>query len=393
MVKGTGLKKIRTKIDLLPFKTFVFIFITFSCFAYEKLLLDIPGRNQWNFSGGYCGACSIQMSALYHGSYLSQDLVRKSIGDLEILFGSRMRGALDSLSFEYDEWDGGSDMEKYLIWLKEKLHNKTPIIVATRHGDNRYQHIILIVGYTCENVSAYNDDDSLFYNECHNETKKQSLETWQDNTVHNYFDPDRHYGTVVSGIKDSNSETVPVHLSIDDWNEPEPDENPIRFNAEIRISSLTIGKTYILLKYTDHKKVPSSDFCNDSDFIFKRFVAAHDTAEFSDSFMSTETAIFRCVPDNATGIYTGSSDEIASDQIQLKLLNPTTFSFSIARDAYVEVSVYNCQGQMVLSPVKAYLSRGNHTAGLGGSSLTNGTYYLGIRTGTYKNVRKLLILK
>ena len=393
MVNLTGLKKIRPKTNFLPSKAFVYLFVAISCFAYESLLLDIPGRKQWNFSGGYCGSCSIQMAALYYGSYVSQDRVRKSIGDLEILFGSRMRGALDSLSFEWDEYDEGSDIKKYFIWLKENLHDKTPIIVATKHGQARYHHIILIVGYTCDDISTYNDDDTLFYNECYHQTLAKSFKTWQDNTLSNYFDPDRHYGYRVSGIKDTDNETVPVQLFVDKDYEPEPDENPISVNAEIRIRSLTIGKTYLLLKYTDHTKVPSSNFCNDSDFIFKKFVATHDTAEFSDSFMNNETAIFRCVPDNSVGIHTKPPDEIASDRIHLKLLNPTTFSFSIAGDAYVEVSVYNCQGQIVLSPIRTYLNRGNYTLNPGFSSLTNGTYYLGISTGTYNKVRKLLICR
>ena len=208
-----------------------------------------------------------------------------------------------------------------------------------------------------------------------------------------FFDPDSHYGYRVSGIKDTDNETVPVQLFVDKDYEPEPDENPISINAEIRIRSLTIGKPYILLKYTDHTKVPSSNFCNDSNFIFKKFVATHDTAEFSDSFMNNETAIFRCVPDNSTGIHTKPPDEIASNKMHLKPLNPTTFCFSIVRDGYVEISVYNCQGQIVLSPIKTYVSKGNHSVDLNSSSLTNGTYYLGISTSTYKNVRKLLILK
>ncbi|GAG06507.1 unnamed protein product, partial [marine sediment metagenome] len=53
----------------------------------------------------------------------------------------------------------------------------------------------------------------------------------------------------------------------------------------------------------------------------------------------------------------------------------------------------NCQGQIVSSPMNAYVSKGNHTVDLGGSSLTNGTYYLRISTSIYKNTRKLLILK
>ncbi len=376
-------------------KAILCIFIVISCFAEEKCLLDIPARSQWNFSNGYCGSCSIQMAALYYGSYISQDRVRKSIGDLEILFGKRMNEALDALSFEYDLWDGGSDIEKYFIWLKKELHEKSPVIVATKHGDNsnRYHHIILITGYTCDNLSTYNDNDTLFYSECHKKyISSQSFKTWQDNTVHNYFDPTRHYGTTVSSIKDSNSETLPVHLSVDHWDEPEPDETPVTFNADIKIRSLETGKAYILLKYTDHKKVPSSDFCNDSDFIFKKFTAAHDTATFSDSFLSNETAIFRCVRDFTTEIKKKHSDEIAVNHMHLKQLNPTCLIFSIPERSNVEVAVYNCQGQIVSSLIRTLLKEGNHTVDLG-TSLTNGTYYLRMSTSTNTTVQKVLIFK
>ncbi len=110
---GTG-KKGRRKLSGAFFrsKALICAFIAISCFAYDSLVLDIPARNQWNFSNGYCGSCSIQMSALYHGSYVSQDLVRKSIGDLEILFGNRMNDALDAVSF--------FDHRCFLIGWKER---------------------------------------------------------------------------------------------------------------------------------------------------------------------------------------------------------------------------------------------------------------------------------
>ncbi len=379
------------------FRVVVCIFFSLSCFGFEKLVLDIPARNQWNFSNGYCGSCSIQMAALLFGSYVSQDRVRKSIGDLEILFGSRMNDALDALSFEYVVWDGGTDIEEYFIWLKEHLHNETPVIVGTKHGDNitnRYHHIILITGYTCENISTYNDDDTLYYNECHKQyTSTQSFLTWQDNTAHNYFDPTRHYGTVVTGIKDSSNETVPVYLSVDNWEEPKPDEPPVTFNATIQIRALEPGKNYILLKYTDHTKVPAEDFCNDTDFIFKKFVAAQDTAEFTDSFLNNETAIYRCVPDNTTGIHPGSTNKTISNDFDVSIVTNTKLAFSISNDAYIEVGLYNCRGQIVASPIQRYICSGNHTVDLGRYNLTSGTYYLeiGMKTGRY--IRKIVFLK
>lgn len=374
-------------------KIVVSLLIVFSCSAYERLLLDIPARSQWNFSNGYCGSCSIQMAALYHGSYVSQDRVRKSIGDLEILFGTRMNRSLDSLGFQYTQWNGGEDITKYLVWLKETLHNRTPVIVATNHGD-KYQHIIIMVGYTCDSVSAYNDNDTLFYNECHESyTSQQTCKIWQDPTMHNYFDPTRHYGTVVTGIKDPDKETVPVHVEIDRWNEPQPSSTPVTMNAKIHVRSLVKGKPYILLKYTDHTKVPVRNFADDGNYVFTKFVAAGDTALFNDSFLNTETAIFRCVPDNTTGMRFKPTDRTVLQHSVLTRCNPTSLLFTVPSITDINAGICNSRGQKVLSPVNILMDKENHTVRINIASLRNGVYYVYIKTYSRNDILQVVIDK
>lgn len=239
------------------------------------------------------------MTALYYGTYVSQDLVRKTVGDKEILFGPLMEGALKALQFNFISYGKEKDIKNYFQWLKNQLKNNRPVIVATKHAKNNkrnywYDHIVLAVGYSAEKLSQYNHHDSLFYNECHlNKVSHQTFKTFQDDTVHNYFNQTNHYGVAITGYMDTKSETYPVQLTLDNWNEPH--KNPTKFKVQIKISSLKIGKNYILLKYTDYQKVPSKDFYLDQSHIFKKFHPQTNKITFEDSFMSNEFISYRCV--------------------------------------------------------------------------------------------------
>ena len=386
----------RSKITFLLSKVLVCILIAMSCYASEKLLLEIPARVQWNFGGGYCAETAIQMSGIYYGQYVSQDTVRRTVENNEIGMGTLLNRALDSLSFTYNPTVWKTDIKQYFFMLKQNLNKGIPIIVATCHGSERWSHIISAIGYySLNSISEYNDNDSLFYNEDHlNYTSVQSFKTWQDTKVHNYFDPKEQYGTIILGIKDPDKETLPVRLVVDHFDEPLPTSPPVKINMKIKIKSLVVGKPYLLLKYINWRKVPIRNFAKDTNCIFKKFVATLDTAEFSDSFMNTNTAIFRCVPDKVTGIHTSPSDEVAVNQMHLKQLTSKNFILSIPKDSYVDVMVFNCKGKIVSSPiVNRYMSKGDHTISMGGSSFTDGTYYVQMSTNNHKKVQKIVILK
>ena len=76
-----------------------------------------PGQ-QWNINGGFCGAYSIQQSALNFGAWISQDLVRKANREQPgpyTMHGNKVEGyevvptniafTAEHLGLIYDEWD------------------------------------------------------------------------------------------------------------------------------------------------------------------------------------------------------------------------------------------------------------------------------------------------
>ena len=56
------------------------LIITNSGAIVHNATLDIPGRHQWPDRDGYCGANTIQMNALKFGAWISQGVVRASVG-------------------------------------------------------------------------------------------------------------------------------------------------------------------------------------------------------------------------------------------------------------------------------------------------------------------------
>jgi hypothetical protein len=272
--------------------------------------MDIPARIQWVHDGGYCGACSIQSIALYFGAYISQDMVRKSVGDNEILFGFNLTDALDALGFEYEQWnesDPQPQYEAFLVWNKYHLSNHSPVIIAVYTGPDSpwgYDHIIPVVGFTSWDVDTFHNEDELMFNTLASlvTNTRTFAEVWDTSdyeglcgATYSICVPAGHdRGTAVTGIKDDNDESYPVYISIEETSEPLV-ENAVIFEGEITISGLTAGDQYRLLRYNDHTNVPSSGFAS-SDYDVETPISADgDTYTVTDTFMSNSEAIYRCI--------------------------------------------------------------------------------------------------
>ena len=50
-------------------------------YSFKRVAVGPTPSRQWEISGGFCGAWSLQQSGLAHGAWLSQDLVRKANKD------------------------------------------------------------------------------------------------------------------------------------------------------------------------------------------------------------------------------------------------------------------------------------------------------------------------
>jgi len=271
--------------------------------SIPSIVLDIPPREQWNNDNGYCGSCSIQTAALSHGMYVSQKIVRETVGDEEVLPGINLEDALDALNLEYESWDREDhDMEEYLQWVKKKIDSENPVIFTVNVAglDNEYyDHIMLAVGYASENVNEYDREDILVYNDGFESVHlNQSFTELRDDTNHYYLNPTWHYGTVIKGIKDPEDVTLPVHLEMDSWSEPNVSvgEGPILLNATIIVESLEVGQSYVLLRYEDYESAPVSGFSMANSDHHINFTAGERSMSFPDSFYSDGTALYRCIP-------------------------------------------------------------------------------------------------
>ncbi len=74
--------------------------------------------------------------------------------------------------------------------------------------------------------------------------------------------------------------------------------------------------------------------------------------------------------------------------------NPTTtISYSLPKDNFVSLKVYNVLGNEVATLVNGQITAGTHNVHFNASNLSSGVYYYTLRTGNFTNTKKLMLLK
>lgn len=251
-----------------------------AAFGASGEILPIPGRKQWDNRHGYCGSCSIQQSALFFGNWVSQDVVRKSIGDQELLPGINEAKAARALMFSADDWNGDDkkgqkQYEDFMVWVRAHLLQKHPVVIAfylSECSDSDYDHIMPAIGIqTAYDDSAYHADDVLVINNNYRNdsiahsfddfkgTRKSCARTEDDGGC---IPKKVDYGVAIQGVRDTNGETLPVQLSVDRWDEPNvvTGEHPVDLTGTLTATGLSHGESYLLLRYKDASDVPAKNF-------------------------------------------------------------------------------------------------------------------------------------
>jgi hypothetical protein len=337
------------------------IFAAWSSQAQINVLLDIPGRLQWDNANGFCGETSIQMSALYYGNYICENITRTLAGG-ELLVAENDTTALRKLSLTYDEWDYNQSTpqyQNYLVWAKKHLNNHHPVIITVYvkgSSDPDYDHIIPAIGFSAASVNTYNDADDLIYLSCYDSLyfTRTFASIWDTRSMngngatYDYCIPKNvDYGVAVTGIKDVQNVTRPVHLDIDSWDEPNISlgASPKMLHATITIDSLTNGQQYALLRYNSYLNVPSSNFNPLTADAAKYFTASGSTKMYTDSFMSNTATFYRCIP----YVYSGIQDPV-TETVFTVFPNPAKNSFTVAYPSSAkQLYIYNSMGQMIES--------------------------------------------
>ena len=137
--------------------------------------------------------------------------------------------------------------------------------------------------------------------------------------------------------------------------------------------------------------------------IFQGSYFDYTTSYLSGSNTVIETSV---VPDGGqVRLYKGPVTEVKSTENPISEFrlyqnypnpfNPSTkINFTIPKDGYVTLRIYNSLGQEVSTLTEnRYYNKGTYSIDFNGKSLPSGTYYYRITSGTYAAVKKMLLIK
>ncbi|MEA3500441.1 MAG: CARDB domain-containing protein [Candidatus Marinimicrobia bacterium] len=87
-------------------------------------------------------------------------------------------------------------------------------------------------------------------------------------------------------------------------------------------------------------------------------------------------------------------DDFSLSQNYPNPFNPVTnFQYSIPKDTWVKISVFNVIGQKVAVLVDSYKNVGNYQMSFNANDLSSGIYYLRMQTNEFHSIRKMVYLK
>ena len=283
------------------------------------IVLNLPPRFMWGWGPGlhgYCGSCSTQTSALFFGSWISQEFVRYAGGNAEILIGVNLASALASLGFAWERFGDKSDdtdVDSFLSWSATHLRVGHPVIsgwyerLPPGAGDDDYDHIVPLVGLK-QNSSG--DVSEVFFNDLwENETRTKhtplssSRKHWRlpansttaaqpyeyslpsdpcfgvavlgrlplEATYYPLRYPDRLQGypvirdPVTNGTQDDKRLVL---LVASQWSEPDygsedgVNAQPTPISFQVAIFNLTIGRMYLLVRIDGNRTMALSTAAN-----------------------------------------------------------------------------------------------------------------------------------
>ncbi|CAF2052973.1 unnamed protein product [Rotaria magnacalcarata] len=111
------------------------------------------------------------------------------------------------------------------------------------------------------------------------------------------------YGIAITGVVDKDRVTLPVHLAVSARDEPDPVLNAQsrEMDGTVTVSNLTIGSTYVLLRYASYKFTPvegdANGFINSCFDVKHEFIADNSTYVYEDpkKIPSKGSVYYRCV--------------------------------------------------------------------------------------------------
>jgi hypothetical protein len=74
--------------------------------------------------------------------------------------------------------------------------------------------------------------------------------------------------------------------------------------------------------------------------------------------------------------------------------NPEThINYSLPKDGFVNIAVYDVLGNIIQTPVNEYKNAGNYGFVLNSSNLSSGIYFYTLKSGNFANTKKMMLVK
>jgi len=321
--------------------------------AYSRVIRGPAPGQQWNINGGFCGAFSVQQTALAKGAWLSQDLVRKANRDgpgnhdmhgdtttgYEVM-PSNVAYTAKHLKLTYDEFDYTQPTPQaaaYKSFLKSHLSQGNAIVwfpICKGDGHDCYgggpcpnggacDHIEPVFGIFSDkpltDTSAHDDDWILhasdqdympYYRKMSSLEDDLSMEGNCKNAGAGFGKNEMYpciydkvtYGLAVTGLDVQG--TLPVSLTVDTTAEPNVRNfwvRPSDLHGTVEVSGLTAGNSYVLYRFSGTENLPSQAPWTGYEHMTP-FTASGSTWTFQDpdTFKSNSATYYIAVDASAT---------------------------------------------------------------------------------------------
>jgi hypothetical protein len=91
------------------------------------------------------------------------------------------------------------------------------------------------------------------------------------------------------------------------------------------------------------------------------------------------------------------SQQVISYQLSQNYPNPfnssTLIKFTLARDTYVTLDIYNILGQKIRNLISKRISSGNHSIKFNAQDFPSGIYFYKIKSGDFQQIKKMILIK
>jgi len=315
----------------------------------QRATLDIPPRLQWNANYGYCGETSFISAGLCYGQFCGQYVARgvaspgmpQSKSDSQLLLGVNDLATAKKMRLVAEGWDApsGKTGADFLVWVKNHVFAGHPVVIGVftneflfyndrnkNAGDPDYDHIVPVVAMNfverqapASGVFSASDwiafsDNGLWGSSSHtpyrfqyglNSFRKTRSEANSPNGSVYSLKVRGNYGVAITGVADTNGDTIPVRLatsvnyerpSMKNGSNNPPTAMKLQITATVSLPNKQLS--YNLYRYDKFDDVPTSRFnANASKAAQVWHIGPRSSSKYSVTMTisSDETAVFRAV--------------------------------------------------------------------------------------------------